>query len=34
MLHVMFQGHSTISCGDEDFKGCLPYMGKAAILVM
>ena len=34
MLHVKFQDYRTSGSGEEDFKGFLPYMGMAAILVM
>ena len=33
MLHTKFCGSRSASSG-EDFKGFLPYMGVAAILVM
>ena len=33
MLHTKFQGHRPSGSG-EDFKGFLPYMGLAAILVV
>ena len=34
MLHTKFQGHRSISSGEEDFLRFLPYMGMAAMLVM
>ena len=33
MLHTKSQGHRPSGSGEEDFKGVLPYMGVAAILV-
>ena len=33
MLHTEFSGNRPAS-SEEDFKGVLPYMGVAAILVM
>ena len=33
MLHTKFHGNQPAGSG-EDFKGFLPYMGMAAILVM
>ena len=30
MLHTKFQGHRSISSGEEDFLRFLPYMGMAA----
>ena len=34
MLHTKFQGHWSISSGEEDFLRFLPYMGMAAMLFM
>ena len=34
MLHIKSQGHHPSGSGEEDFKGVLPYMGVAAIVVM
>ena len=34
MLHAKFQDHRTSGSGEEDFLRVLPYMDKAAILVM
>ena len=34
MLHAKFQDHRISVSGEEDFLRFLPYMGKAAILVM
>ena len=34
MLHTKFRGNQPAGSGEEDFKGFLPYMGMAAILVM
>ena len=34
MLHTKFRGNRPAGSGVEDFKGILPYMGMAAILVM
>ena len=34
MLHAKFQDHRTSGSGEEDLKMFLPYMGRAAILVM
>ena len=34
MLHAKFQDHRTSGSGEEFFLRFLPYMGKAAILVM
>ena len=34
MLHTKFRGNRLAGSGEEDFKGFLPYMGVAAILVM
>ena len=34
MRDAKFQDHRTSGSGEEDFKGFLPYMGMAAILVM
>ena len=34
MLHTKFPGIRHAGFGEEDFKGFLPYMGMAAILVM
>ena len=34
MLHTKSQGHRPSGSGEEDFKGFLPYMNVAAILVM
>ena len=34
MLHTKFRGNRPAGSGEEDFKGLLPYMGMAAILVM
>ena len=34
MLHTKFRGIRPAVSGEEDFKGFLPYMGMAAILVM
>ena len=34
MLHTKTQGHWPFGSGEEDFLRFLPYMGKAAILVM
>ena len=34
MLYAKFQDHRTFGSGGEDFLRFLPYMGKAAILVM
>ena len=33
MLHTKFRGNRPAGSGEEDFKGFLPYMGMAAILV-
>ena len=34
MLHTKFRGNQPAGSGEKDFKGFLPYMGMAAILVM
>ena len=34
MLHTNFHGNGSSGSGEEDFEGCLPYLGVAAILVM
>ena len=34
MLHTKFRGNQPAGSEEEDFKGFLPYMGMAAILVM
>ena len=34
MLHTKSRGNQPAGSGEEDFKGFLPYMGMAAILVM
>ena len=34
MLHTKFLGNRPAGSGDEDFKGFLPYVGMAAILVI
>ena len=34
MIHAKFQDHKTSGSGEEDFKGFLPPIGMAAILVM
>ena len=34
MLHTKFQGHWLSGSGEEDFKGFLPYMGVAVVLVI
>ena len=34
MLHTKFRGDRPAGSGEEYFKGFLPYMGMAAILVM
>ena len=34
MLYTKPQGHWPSGSGEEDFKGFLPYMGMAAILIM
>ena len=34
MLHTKFHGNRPVRSREEDFKGYLPYMGMAAILVM
>ena len=34
MLHIKFQGQGPFGSGEKDFLMFLPYMGKAAILVM
>ena len=34
MLQAKFRGNQPVGSGEEDFKGFLPYMGMAAILVM
>ena len=34
MLHTKFRGNRPAASGEEDFKGFLPYVGMAAILVM
>ena len=34
MLHTKFCGNTPAGSGEEDFKGFVPYMGMAAILVM
>ena len=34
MLHTKSQGHRPSGSGEDEFKGFLPYMGVAAILVM
>ena len=34
MLHTKFRGNWPAGSGEEDFKGFLPYVGMAAILVM
>ena len=34
MLQYKFCGNRPAGSGEEDFKGFLPYMGMAAILVM
>ena len=34
MLHTKFLENQPTGSGEEDFKGGLPYMGMAAILVM
>ena len=34
MLHTMFRGNRPAGSEEEDFKGFLPYMGMAAIMVM
>ena len=33
-IHTKFRGNRPDRSGEEDFKGFLPYMGMAAILVM
>ena len=33
MLHTKFRGNRPASSGEYDFKGFLPYVGMAAILV-
>ena len=33
MLHTKFRGNRPAGSREEDFKGVLPYMGMAAILV-
>ena len=33
MLHTKSQGHLPSGSGEEDFKGVLPYMAVATILV-
>ena len=34
MLHTKFCGNRAAGSGEDGFKGFLPYMGMAAILVM
>ena len=34
MLHTKFRGNRPVGSREEDFKGFLPYMGMASILVM
>ena len=34
MLHTKFPLNRSTSSGEEDFKGFLPYVGMATILVM
>ena len=34
MLHTKLRGNRPTGSGVEDFKGFLPYVGMAAILVM
>ena len=34
MLHTKLRGYRPAGSGEEDFKGFLPYVGMAAILVM
>ena len=34
MQHTYFRGNRPAGSGEEDFKGFLPYVGMAAILVM
>ena len=34
MLHTKFRGNQPAGSREEEFEGCLPYMGMAAILVM
>ena len=34
MLHTKFHGNQPAGSGEEDFKGFLPYMDMATILVM
>ena len=34
MLHTKFRGNRPAGSGEEDFKGILPYVGIAAVLVM
>ena len=34
MLHTKFRGNRPACSGEEDFKGFLPYVGMAAVLVM
>ena len=34
MLHTKFHRNQPACSGEEDFKGFLPYMGMATILVM
>ena len=34
MLHTKFRRNQPVGSGEEEFKGFLPYMGMAAILVM
>ena len=34
MLHTKFSGNQSAGSGEDFFKGFLPYMGVAAILVM
>ena len=34
MIHTKFRRNQPVVSGEEDFKGFLPYVGMAAILVM
>ena len=34
MLHTKFRGNRPAGSREEDFKGFLPYMGMAAILII
>ena len=34
MLHIKFRENRPADSGEENFKGFLPYMGVATILVM